>query len=278
MSLSADAFAFVRDHVRSESAIVLDTGKVYLVDSRLQPLARDRGHADVTEFVRYVQRTRDPVLLRKVVEALTTNETSFFRDNDPFVALRQDVLPALAARRPQRRLRIWTAACSTGQEPYSVAMAVRETPAIQRFYVDILGTDLSEEVLERARRAEYSQLEVNRGLPATTLVRHFQRSGASWKLNPEIASMVRFSRLNLTRPFGPVGRFDVVFLRNVLIYFDVETRRDVLRRVRQVMAPDGYLFLGAAEMTMGVDDSWERVPSGRSSVYRIREDAAALVR
>ncbi|QCX28564.1 CheR family methyltransferase [Nocardioides jishulii] len=278
MSLSADAFAFVRDHVRAESAIVLDAGKVYLVDSRLMPLARACGHADVTEFVRHVQRTRDPVLLRRVVEALTTNETSFYRDNDPFVALRQDVLPALAARRPQRRLRIWTAACSTGQEPYSVAMAVRETPAIQRFYVDILGTDLSEEVLERARRAEYSQLEVNRGLPATTLVRHFQRSGASWKLNPEIASMVKFSRLNLTRPFGPIGQFDVVFLRNVLIYFDVETKRDVLRRVRQVMAPDGYLFLGAAEMTMGVDDSWERVPAGRSSVYRIREDAAALAR
>ncbi|GGD21550.1 CheR family methyltransferase [Nocardioides daphniae] len=278
MSLAADAFAFVRDHVRAESAIVLDTGKEYLVESRLLPLARTHGQADVNELVRHAQRTRDPLLLRKIVEALTTNETSFYRDNDPFVALRQDVLPALAARRPQRRLRIWTAACSTGQEPYSVAMAVRETPAVQRFDVEILGTDISEEVLEKARRAEYSQLEVNRGLPATTLVRYFQRSGASWRLDPEIASMVRFSRLNLTRNFGPIGQFDVVFLRNVLIYFDVETKREVLRRVRQVMAPDGYLFLGAAEMTMGVDDAWERLPAGRSSVYRIREGAAAMAR
>lgn len=273
MSLGAGAFAFVRDHVRAESAIVLDAGKDYLVESRLLPLARELGHADVDTFVHHVQRTRDPVLLRRVVEALTTNETSFYRDNDPFVALRDEVFPALAARRPGRRLRVWAAACSTGQEPYSIAMSVLESRALAGFDVSILGTDLSEEVLEKARRAEYSQLEVNRGLPATTLVKYFQRSGASWRLAPEVASMVRFSRLNLTRPFGPVGPFDVVFLRNVLIYFDVATKRDVLRRVRQVMAPDGYLFLGAAETTMGIDDAWERLPAGRSSVYRIRQDA-----
>jgi len=275
MSLAPEVFAFVRDHVRAESAIVLDTGKEYLVESRLVSVARELGHPDVDTFVRQLQRTRDPVQLRKVVEALTTNETSFYRDNDPFVALRQTVFPELARRRPNRRLRIWAAACSTGQEPYSIAMAVKETPALAGFKVDIFATDLSEEVLEKARKAEYSQLEVNRGLPATTLVRYFQRQGVSWRLDPEVASMVQFSRLNLTRPFGPVGQFDVVFLRNVLIYFDVATKRDVLRRVRQVMAPDAYLFLGAAEMTMGVDDAWERLPAGRSSVYRIRQAASA---
>ena len=278
MSLATDVFGFVRDHVRAESAIVLDSGKEYLVESRLVPLAREHGHASVDDLVRTLQRTRDRVLLRKVVEALTTNETSFYRDNDPFVALRQSVLPELAQARPDRRLRVWAAACSTGQEPYSIAMAVKETPALAGFDVDILGTDLSEEVLAKARTAEFSQLEVNRGLPATALVRYFQRSGTNWRLDPAVARMVRFSCLNLTRPFGPVGTFDVVFLRNVLIYFDVETKRDVLRRVRQVMAPDGYLFLGAAEMTMGVDDAWERLPAGRSSVYRIRQDAVAGAR
>jgi chemotaxis protein methyltransferase CheR len=277
MSLGADVFAFVRDHVRAQSAIVLEPGKEYLVESRLSTLARQLGFADVDEFVRQVQRTRNPVHLNKIVEALTTNETSFFRDRDPFVALRQDVLPELALRRPGRRLRVWAAACSTGQEPYSIAMTVRETPELAGFGVDILGTDLSEEVLEKARRAEYSQLEVNRGLPATTLVKYFQRSGTNWKLDPEVASMVRFASLNLLHPFSQLGRFDVVFMRNVLIYFDVQTKREILHRLRQVMAPDAYLFLGAAEMTSGIDDGWERLPAGRSSVYR-RKDAPPRMR
>lgn len=277
MTLDSGVFAFVRDHVRAESAIVLDTGKEYLVESRLLPLAREAGQESVDQFVRQLQRSRNPVLMRRVVEALTTNETSFYRDNDPYVALRETILPALAKERPHRKLRIWAAACSTGQEPYSIAMAVRETPALAGFKVEIFATDLSEQVLEKARRAEFSQLEVNRGLPATTLVRYFQRAGVHWKLDPQVASMVQFSQLNLTRPFPAIGQFDVVFLRNVLIYFDVATKRDVLRRVRQVMAPDARLFLGAAEMTMGVDDAWERIPAGRSSVYRIRETATARV-
>lgn len=274
MTLAPEVFVFVRDHVRRESAIVLEAGKEYLVESRLQPVARQLGFTDVDAFVRAVQRTRDRGHLTRIVEALTTNETSFFRDRDPFVALRQDVLPDLATRRPGRRLRIWTAACSTGQEPYSVAMTVKETPEMAGFGVEILGTDLSEEVLSKARRAEYSQLEVNRGLPATTLVRHFQRAGTNWKLDQEIASMVTFSKVNLLHQFDHLGRFDVVFLRNVLIYFDVETKRDILRRLRRVMNPDAYLFLGAAEMTSGIDDGWERLPAGRSSVYRLRSSTA----
>lgn len=278
MSIGADAFGFVRDHVRAESAIVLETGKEYLVESRLLPLARQTGHDTVDTFVAELKRTRNPALLRQVVEALTTNETSFFRDSDPFVALRQDVLPTLAKERPGRSLRVWAAACSSGQEPYSIAMTTRDTPEVAGWKVDIVATDLSEEVLAKARKGEYSQLEVNRGLPVTTLVKHFQRSGINWRINPDLAAMVQFRQLNLMRPFGPVGRFDVVFLRNVLIYFDLATKRDILRRVRQVMAPDGYLFLGAAEMTMGVDDAWERVPAGRSSVYRIREDQRSCVR
>ena len=205
-----------------------------------------------------------------MVEALTTNETSWFRDGAPFASLRTQVFPELAAARPGRALRVWCGACSSGQEPYSIAMTAMDTPMLAGWKVDIVATDLNEEMITRARSGRYSQLEVNRGLPATSLVKHFRRDGAHWKIAPEVASTVSCRTMNLMRPFPPMGRFDVVFLRNVLIYFDKSTKQDILRRVGQVLAPDGYLFLGAAEMTMGVDEQWERVPAGRSSVYRKR--------
>jgi chemotaxis protein methyltransferase CheR len=271
VTISPQAFTFVRELVRAESAIVLDTGKEYLVESRLVPLARAAGHPDVDAYVADLSKRRTPAALKLVVEALTTNETSWFRDSDPFTALRQSVFPALAKTRANRTLRIWAGACSSGQEPYSIIMTALDTPELAGWKIELVATDLSEEMLTRSRKGEYSQLEVNRGLPATTLVRHFERAGLNWRINQSIRDRVEFRSLNLTRPFPPMGRFDVVFLRNVLIYFDLPTKRDVLKRVRQVMAPDGHLFLGAAEMTMGVDDAWERVPAGRSSVYRIRE-------
>jgi chemotaxis protein methyltransferase CheR len=271
VTISPQAFTFVRELVRAESAIVLESGKEYLVESRLVPLARAAGHPDVDAYVADLSKRRTPSALKQVVEALTTNETSWFRDSDPFTALRQTVFPALAKTRANRTLRIWAGACSSGQEPYSIVMTALDTPELAGWKVELVATDLSEEMLDRSRKGEYSQLEVNRGLPATTLVRHFERSGLNWRINQSIRERVEFRSLNLTRPFPPMGRFDVVFLRNVLIYFDLPTKRDVLKRVRQVMAPDGHLFLGAAEMTMGVDDAWERVPAGRSSVYRIRE-------
>jgi chemotaxis protein methyltransferase CheR len=277
MTISPTAFSFVRELVRSESAIVLEPGKEYLVESRLVPLAKQSGHPDVDAYVAELSTRRNPAALRQVVEALTTNETSWFRDSDPFTALRESVLPTLAQNRPQRQLRIWAAACSSGQEPYSILMTAQDTPQVAGWKIDMIATDLSQEMLDRAKAGEYSQLEVNRGLPATTLVRHFQRAGLNWKISPDLSRQVQFRQLNLVRPFPPMGRFDVVFLRNVLIYFDLETKRDILRRVRQVLAPDGHLFLGAAEMTMGVDDAWERVPAGRSSVYRIREEQRTCV-
>jgi len=277
VTISPQAFTFVRELVRAESAIVLESGKEYLVESRLVPLARAAGHPDVDAYVADLSKRRTPSALKQVVEALTTNETSWFRDSDPFTALRQTVFPALAKTRANRTLRIWAGACSSGQEPYSIAMTALDTPELAGWKVELVATDLSEEMLDRSRKGEYSQLEVNRGLPATTLVRHFERSGLNWRINQSIRERVEFRSLNLTRPFPPMGRFDVVFLRNVLIYFDLPTKRDILRRVRQVLAPDGHLFLGAAEMTMGVDDAWERVPAGRSSVYRIREEQRTCV-
>jgi len=278
MSISAASFTFVCDVVRAESAIVLNAGKEYLVESRLVPLAKAAGYADVDAYVADLQVRRNPAAMRAVVEALTTNETSWFRDADPFNTLRTTVFPTLARNRPNRQLRVWSAACSSGQEAYSVSMVASETPAIAGFRLEVIGTDLSEEMVRRASTGEYSQLEVNRGLPATSLVRHFERAGAGWRIHPSIREGVSFRTGNLTRPFPPMGRFDIVFLRNVLIYFDVQTKRDILRRIRDVMAPDGYLFLGAAEMTMGVDDNWDRIPSGRSSVYQPRAAATAMAR
>jgi chemotaxis protein methyltransferase CheR len=235
-------------------------------------LARAAGVPDVNSFVVSLKTRFNPTVQRQVVEALTTNETSWFRDGAPFTVLRNDVLPSLALNRPGRQLRVWCGACSSGQEPYSVAMTTLDTPAIEGWNLEIVATDLNEEMVSRARAGRYSQLEVNRGMPATSLVKHFTRDGAHWRIAPALASTVTFRQLNLMRPFPPMGRFDVVFMRNVLIYFDLPTKRDILRRVAKVLAPDGYLFLGAAEMTLGVDEQWERLPAGRSSVYQIRKD------
>ncbi|HEX8497056.1 MAG TPA: protein-glutamate O-methyltransferase CheR [Actinomycetales bacterium] len=273
MTITADAFTFVSDLVRRESAIVLGPGKEYLVESRLLPLARANGDLNIEAYVAKARQQPTGPFPRQIVEALTTNETSWMRDSEPFLALRDVVVPELIAKRgSSRRLRVWCAASSSGQEPYSVAMVLADMPQLAGWSIEIIGSDLSHEMVDRCRAGRYSQLEMNRGLPATQLVRHFTREGAFFRVNPALAAMTSFRQVNLVRPLPPMGVFDIVFCRNVLIYFDTPTKRDVLRKVRQVMAPDGVLYLGAAEMTMGVDDAWERVAIGRSSVHRIRKD------
>ncbi|WP_449386375.1 CheR family methyltransferase [Cellulomonas soli] len=268
MTLNRDTFTYVADLVRRRSAIQLTPGKEYLVESRLMPLARECGAADVDAYVTGVRARPTEVDLVRIVEALTTNETSWFRDSAPFVALRQHILPPLiAARGTAARLRIWSGACSTGQEPYSIAMTLTDAlPPSMSF--EILATDLSTEVLERARSGTYSQLEVNRGLPAPMLVRHMVRSGTDWQISDELRRAITFKQHNLLDPAPLGGPFDVIFLRNVLIYFDLPTKRAILGRLRQVLKPDGVLVLGAAETTIGVDDEWARVPVGTGSVYR----------
>ncbi|NUU16983.1 protein-glutamate O-methyltransferase CheR [Cellulomonas humilata] len=268
MGLSPESFSFVADLVRRRSAIQLAPGKEYLVESRLLPLAREEGIVDVDAYVMRVRGGGREADLVRVVEALTTNETSWFRDSTPFGALRSTVVPAVVATRgPATRLRVWSAACSTGQEPYSIAMTLADClPSSASF--DILATDLSEQVLTRARAGHYSQLEVNRGLPAPMLVRHFARAGAGWEVAPQLRTHVTFRPHNLLDAPPAGGPFDVVFLRNVLIYFDLPTKRAILRRLRQVLRPDGALLLGAAETTIGVDDDWVRMPAGVGSIYR----------
>lgn len=276
MSLTATEFGFVSDLVRRESAIVLGPGKEYLVEARLMPLARKAGLSDAAAFVRHVHSTSDQSHRRAIVEALTTNETSWFRDAAVFEAFRTAVVPGLmsAGARP-RTLRIWSAAASTGQEAYSVAMTLAETLTTGWQY-EILGTDLSAEVIERARAGRYSQMEMNRGLPVRHLVRHFTRHGADWEIDPVLRNRVSFRTINLAAPLSALlPTFDVVFLRNVLIYFDVATKQAILRRIRRTMAPGGWLFLGTAETTMGIDEEFEHTRVVGATAYRARGRTAA---
>ncbi len=269
MTLPATSFDWVRQLVHRESAIVLAPGKEYLVEARLLPIARSMGLPDVGRLVDAVRTRPSPESTRRIVEALTTNETSWFRDGDPFTALASTVLPSLlTARAPAERLQIWSAACSSGQEPYTIAMLLEDALPNATSRVAITATDLSRAMVERTRAGRFSQLEVNRGLPAAMLVRHFARTGTEWQVSPSLRRMVTASECNLAAPLPRMGPFDVVYLRNVLIYFDLPTKQAILRRVRALMRPDGWLFLGAAETTLGVDDSWERVVIGRSSAYR----------
>ncbi len=271
-TLAPAEFDFVCRLVRKNSAIVLGTGKEYLVESRLSPLARTHGVADVQELVRVLQRQPVGKLADEVVEAMTTNETSFFRDQHPFSALTKQVLPDLMrSRAAGRRLSVWCGASSAGQEPYSIAMLLRQAfDTAPGWSANILATDLSPMMLNRTKEGRYSQLEVNRGLPAPMLVKWFDRVGTQFQVKQELRSMIETRPLNLAERFPPIGTFDVVFLRNVLIYFDPPMKKQVLQRVRQVLRPDGLLFLGAAETTLTIDDAWERVAIDRATAYRPR--------
>jgi chemotaxis protein methyltransferase CheR len=275
--ISPADFAFVRELVLRRSAIVLEPGKEYLVETRLLPLARTISDETVSRFIARLRTAGTPALLTAVVEALTTNETSWFRDRHPFDALRDHVVPELMAR-PQtnRRISVWSAACSSGQEPYSIAMVLTDAMASHPGWsADIVATDLSNEILAQARSARYSQLEINRGLPAALIVRHFERAGTQWALREPIRKMVSFRELNLAVPLPTMQPVDIVFLRNVLIYFDAAMKRRVLAQVRRVLRPDGYLFLGGAETTLHLDNEFERSPLGATSVYRLRNRKAA---
>lgn len=269
MELTGQQFGYVSDLLRREAAIVLSPGKEYLVESRLRPLARQAGHASIGELLGVAQSTSAAaVALRKrIVEALTINETSWFRDREPFAALTDVVVPELLGESAGRPIRIWSAASSSGQEPYSIAIQLDKALPPGRDY-QILATDLSTEMVARASAGKYNQLEVNRGLAAGDLVRYFQRAGADWQVCEKLRRKITFQQLNLSQPLPAMQPFDVVFLRNVLIYFSPETKRQILARVRKVLRPGGWLQLGAAETTVGIDAAFERVPVGRTAIYR----------
>jgi chemotaxis protein methyltransferase CheR len=259
-------YDYLRKLLRERSGLVLSADKQYLVESRLLPVARRAGMPGLNELVAELRKgARVEPLVTDVVEAMTTNESFFFRDKSPFEQFRHAVIPELmAARSTSRRIRIWCAAASTGQEPYSLAISLKEMgDAIAGWRIEIIATDLSNEVLEKARAGIYSQFEVQRGLPIQFLIRYFSQIGDTWQIAPEIRAMVQFRPLNLLADFSHLGVFDVVFCRNVLIYFDQETKISVLERIARLTDRNGYLALGAAETVVGLTDSFKPVPDKR---------------
>jgi chemotaxis protein methyltransferase CheR len=262
-------YEFLRKLLKDRSGLDLSADKQYLVESRLVPLARRAGVAGLPELVQKLRSGGGEALTADVVEAMTTNETFFFRDKVPFDHLRQTILPDLLQARANRRsLRIWCAASSTGQEPYSIAMCLKELGAtLAGWRIEILATDLSQAVLEKSRAGIFSQFEVQRGLPIQLLVKHFAQTGELWQLNADIRGMVQHRQLNLLQEFSNLGMFDVIFCRNVLIYFDQETKSNIFGRLARVLEPDGYLLLGAAETVVGLTDAFKPCPD-RRGLYR----------
>ena len=268
-------YEFLRKLLKERSGLDLSPDKQYLVESRLIPLARKVGLPGITELVQKM-KSGSEALTSDVVEAMTTNETFFFRDKIPFDHLRDTMMPALLQARASRRsLRIWCAASSTGQEPYSIAMCLKELgAALAGWRVEIIGTDLSQAVLEKSRAGIFSQFEVQRGLPIQLLVKHFTQVGELWQINADIRAMVQYRQLNLLHDFAQLGTFDVIFCRNVLIYFDQETKAGIFGRLAKVAEPDGFLVLGAAESVVGISDAFRPHPE-RRGLYRPNTTRAA---
>lgn len=273
-TVSTDDFAFVSDLLRRRSAISIGPGKEYLVESRLARLAKEIGMADLNAVIAELRRpVCDPTVRDRFVEAMTTNETSFFRDQHPFETLRTTLVPEVMERnKGVRRLSIWSAASSTGQELYSIAMLLdTHFPELATWDVTLMGTDLSTEVLGKARAGRFSPLEVNRGLPAQMMVRYFERAGTDYVIDAVLRNRCRFEPMNLAEPWPSLPVFDIVFCRNVLIYFEMDVRAAILNRIRRVLVPGGHLVLGAAETTVGVVDGYTPVRNGTTVTYRAEQ-------
>ena len=261
-------FDYLRQLLRERSGLVLSAEKQYLAESRLLPVAKKHGLPGLPELVARLKAANTAPLGTDVVEAMTTNESFFFRDKVPYDHFSDAIMLALmAARAREKRIRIWCTACATGQEPYSLAMAVKSFgAALAGWRIEIVATDLSNAVLEKAKAGVYSQFEVQRGLPIQQLVKFFSQVGEAWQIAPEIRAMVKFRPLNLLNDFSSLGTFDVVFCRNVLIYFDQDTKAGVLNRLARQMPADGFLILGAAETVVGLTDGFKPM-SDRRGIY-----------
>lgn len=267
--MTEQEFAFIATLLKERSGLTLGKDKTYLLDTRLLPVARRQGLASVQLLIGAMQTGRSESLIDAVVEAMTTNETLFFRDRHPFDALRRHILPALIEQRAaQRALRIWSAACSTGQEPYSIAMILRDSfPELAAWHIEIIATDLAPAVLARAREGMYTSFEAQRGLPIHLLVKHFDQIGDRWQIKHELRRMITFQAFNLLTDPSPLGVFDVIFCRNVLIYFDQPTKAAVLDRLSRRLTPSGALILGGAESVFGISNAFAGVDNLRG-VYR----------
>lgn len=274
--MNSQDFDFVSQLLRKRAGIVLTADKMYLLESRLAPLARKEGLPSIDDLIQVVRSRRDERLITQLVDVMTTNETFFYRDKTPFDHMKEAVLPVLGQARRGSRIRIWCAACSTGQEPYSLAMMLDQTPQLTGGVpVEIVATDISDRCLERARQGLFTQFEVQRGLPIQTLMQYFTQQDDHWRISERIRSMVSFRKLNLMDPAYNLGKFDVIFCRNVLIYFDGPTKSEVFERLSQSMNPGGFLLLGAAESVIGITQAFETAQD-RRGLYKVVNRAAKV--
>jgi chemotaxis protein methyltransferase CheR len=267
--ISPENYAFLQRYIYQESGIVIDAGKNYLLESRLLPIVKQEKLTTLNDLCNLLRATAPIGLRSRVVESMTTNETLFFRDLPVFEALQQHILPKLVeSRRDSKRISIWSAAASSGQEAYSIAMLLQDMN-LEGWRIQILGTDLNQQILDKAAAGRYLQIEVNRGLPAKYLIKHFTRAGLDWQISNKLRSMVTFQQFDLRNQMRTHGPFDLVFCRNVLIYFDVDTKRKILASLRQAMASKALLALGAAETTINLDNNFQRVTFGGAAFYQV---------
>jgi chemotaxis protein methyltransferase CheR len=278
--MKAEDFDFVAALLKERSGLVLTRDKAYLLESRLLPVARKWNHASLDQLAAALRARSSADLLRDVIEAMTTNESFFFRDIKPFDQFRTFVLPQLlATRAATRTLRIWSAACSSGQEPYSLAMILdQEKARLVNWRVEILATDLSTEILDKAKAGSYTQFEVQRGLPIQLLLKYFKQHGDRWEVDPALRSAVQFRQFNLLDDPASLGRFDVIFCRNVLIYFDQPTKSVILERLARILAPDGFLYLGGAETVLGLTDKLQPAADNRGIYLPVAAASRAPVK
>ena len=271
-TLSPRCYSFLQSFVHRESGIVLDDDKRYLFEARLLPVVQREQLLSLEALCERIASGREPRLAAQVVEAMTTNETLFFRDSGIFAALRTIVFPAMAASvGAGRRIRIWSAAASTGQEAYSLAMTLLEA-GINPHQVEIVATDLSEQVLERARHGRYVQFEVSRGLPTSMLMKYFTRVGLDWQIRDDLRSMVRFEKLDLRGDLATLGRCDLILCRNVLIYFDLETKQQIIAAIQKILNPGGLLLLGCAETLINMNFGFDRRILGQATFYSVPQE------
>jgi len=271
--MTAPEFDFIRKLLYDRSGIALDADKQYLAESRLAPLLRLHTLTTIGELVGKLKTEVHNGLQTKIIEALVTSETSFFRYGNPYEALRKAILPDLIQhRQSERRLTIWSAACSTRQEPYTIAITLREFfPELANWTISILATDISTEVIAKAKAGAYNQFEANRGLPAHLLIKYFKQTGNTWHLNEDIRKAVDFRQMNLADSWPYLPPMDLVFVRNVMIYFDVETKKTILNKVAKLLRPDGYLLLGGAETTYNLSDAYRRVEHFKTGFYQLAD-------
>lgn len=267
--MRAADYDFLSSFLMQSSGLALGSGKEYLIESRLSPLSQSMGYRDFDQLLFELRRGENKQLSQAVTEAMTTNETLFFRDKTPFEDLKLRLLPPIIeSRANERRLRIWSAACSTGQEPYSLAILLKESfPILANWQVDIIATDIAQSILDRAQEAVYSQFEVQRGLPIQYLVKYFDQHPRGWQVKESLRKMVRFQKLNLLENFAGIGTLDLILCRNVLIYFDAPTKKQILDRMHGMLRPQGYLMLGAAESVLGICERFSRFRECTSAVY-----------